>query len=362
VRRPNSDLPGGGGWGTADRAPDPDPGDATAIAAPVDGDQDEFALIGRLRARFEADGPLPGPDDLGIGDDAAAVSLPDPGPVILATDLVVEGIHVDTDVSTPEDIGWKSLMVAVSDLAAMGVGAPFALLSVAAPAGFPVERLGDGVAEAAASVGCRVVGGDLSGSPTLVVSVTAVGSLPDDGAPLLRRDGAGAGDHLFVTGPLGASAAGLRLLTGSGSEHAFGGEVPVATPPGVMSVLASAHRRPVARLSEGMVARRAGASAAIDVSDGLVADVVHLAEASGVGLELEFEERVVAIGATRTEALSGGEDYELVLATSDPDGLLAAFAAAGLRTPLAIGRCTQSVGQWTLEGGPLPEGGWRHLF
>jgi thiamine-monophosphate kinase len=362
VRRPNSEFPGDAGLVPADGAADPDRAGARGIAGPTDGDRDEFDLIERLRARFEAGGTLAGPGDLGIGDDAAAVSLPDPGQVVLATDLVVAGVHVDMDVSAPEDIGWKALMVAVSDLAAMGAGASFALLSVAAPRGFPVERLGDGVAAAAASAGCTVVGGDLSGSATLVVSVTAVGSVPDDGAPILRRDGASAGDHLFVTGPLGASAAGLRLLVGSGSGYAQGGEAVPAAPPDVVAILASAHRRPVARLSEGATARRARATAAIDVSDGLVADVVHLAGASGVGLELELGAHAVAVGATRTEALSGGEDYELVLATGDPGGLLAAFAAAGLRAPFTIGRCTARAGEWTLDGGPLPEGGWRHRF
>jgi thiamine-monophosphate kinase len=331
---------------------------------PMTSESDEFELIERLRALFGADGGLVGPGDLGIGDDAAAVTLPDAGQVILATDLVVGGVHVDTDISTPEDIGWKSLMVTVSDLAAMGADTSYVLLSVAAPSGFPIEHLGEGVAAAAASAGCSVVGGDLSESPTLVVSVTAVGSVPDDGAPLLRRDGAGPGDHLYVTGPLGASAAGLRLLVErrSGSAPGPTGEEPPAVPPDVASDLASAHRRPVARLAEGSTARLARASAAIDVSDGLVADVVHLAEASGVGLELQFGADAVALGATRAEALTGGEDYELVLATDDPDGLLAAFVAAGLRPPIAIGRCTEDAREWTLDGGPLPEGGWRHRF
>ncbi len=337
---------------------------------PVTSGPDEFEIIEALRARFEAGGSLTGSGDLGIGDDAAAVSLPDRGQVVLATDLVVEGVHVDTDVSTPEDIGWKSLMVAVSDLAAMGAGASYALLSVAAPPGYPVVQLGDGVAAAADWAGCTVIGGDLSGSATLVVSVTAVGSVPDDGASLLRRDGAGPGDRLFVTGPLGASAAGLRLIgghgqgSGPGGEHASGpgGDAVREVLPEMAFALESAHRRPVARLTEGATARRAGASAAIDVSDGLLVDVVHLAEASGVGLELELGDQAVAVGATRTEALTGGEDYELVLATGDPEGLLAAFATAGLRAPLAIGRCTADAGEWTLDGGPLPGGGWRHRF
>lgn len=342
MRRPNSEVPG--------------------HSEPIRGDWDEFDLIELLRARFEARGGQVRPGDLGIGDDAAAVTLPDPGRVVLATDLVVAGVHVDPGVSTPEDIGWKSLMVTVSDLAAMGAGASFVLLSVAAPRGFPVERLGEGVAEAAVAAGCKVVGGDLAGSATLVVSATAVGSVPDDGVALLRRDGAGAGDHLFVTGPLGASAAGLRLLTGNGGGPGSGSETVPEPPSDVASDLVAAHRRPIARLPEGAAARSGGASAAIDVSDGLLADVLHVAKASGVGLDLRIGAEAVAAGATRAEALTGGEDYELVLATNDPDQLLAAFAAAGLRTPLAIGRCTTRPGTWELDGGPLPDGGWHHRF
>jgi thiamine-monophosphate kinase len=340
VRRPNSEAPGSAGGR-------PGPGD-------------EFALIARLRARFEAiDAGTLTPGDLGIGDDAAVVTLPGTGRAVLATDLVVEGVHVDLAFSTPGDVGWKSLMVAASDLAAMGAGVSYALLSVAAPEGFPVELLGVGVAEAASVLGCAVVGGDLSGSPVLVVSVTVVGSEPDDGAPLLRRGGARPGDHLVVTGPLGASAAGLRLLHARTADAAH---PPGPGPVGEAPAPEVAHRRPVARVADGAVARRAGASAAIDVSDGLVADVVHLAEASGVGLALEMGDDVVAPGASRHEALAGGEDYELVLATSDLAGLSDAFSAAGLRTPLVIGRCTGDAGERTLEGGPLPEGGFRHRF
>lgn len=329
MRRPNSEIP------------------------PSGTDEDEFALIARLAERFGG-GPVGlVPGDLGIGDDAAAVTLPHPGRVVLSTDLVVAGVHVDLAVSTPEDIGWKALMVTVSDLAAMGAEASYALLSVAAPRGFAVERLADGVAEAADVCGCAVVGGDLSGSPVLVVSVVAVGSVPDDGYPLLTRGGARPGDTLVVTGPLGASAAGLRLLTGSTGVGAAAGEDRAA---------ASAHRRPVARLAEGDVARRAGASAAVDVSDGLVVDAAHLAVASGVGLEMTVGQAAVAPGATRDEALGGGEDYQLLLATPDPDHLAAVFAAAGLRAPIPIGTCTASTEGLKLDGGELPQGGWRHRF
>ena len=262
MRTPNSDLPD---------APGPD--------------RDEFDLIDALRARFAAAGPPLGASDLGIGDDAAVVGLPGAGRVVLATDLVVGGVHVDLRTSSPEDVGWKALMVAVSDLGAMGCEPSHVLLSVAAPAGFPVERLGDGVADAAAVAGCAVVGGDLSSSPaTLVVSVTAVGP-EGDGSPPLRRSGARPGDRLLVTGPLGASAAGLRLLSAGDGRP-------------VPDVLAAAHRRPVARLREGVVARGAGAVAAVDVSDGLATDVVHLAGASGVGLDLALDPAAVAGGAT----------------------------------------------------------------
>jgi len=231
---------------------------------------DEFAVIARLRARFEsAAGGAPAPGDLGIGDDAALVALP-PGPAVLATDLVVEGVHVDLALSSLADVGWKALMVTVSDLAAMGAEARAVLLSVAAPAGCALDEVADGVAEAAAAVGCAVVGGDLSTAPALVVSVAAVGWVPDDGGgPALRRSGARAGDTLVVTGPLGASAAGLRLarLGGQGAVPEDAGAAP----------LVAAHRRPVARLAEGRVARRSGVRAAIDLSDGLSADAAHLA-------------------------------------------------------------------------------------
>ncbi len=121
-----------------------------------------------------------------------------------------------------------------------------------------------------------------------------------------------------------------------------------------------AYRRPAARLVEGETARHAGAGAAIDISDGLVADSGHLGRASGVGIALDA--LPVVDGATRDEALHGGEEYELLIATGDPDRLVRNFRAAGLRPPLPIGICTDRAGQATLDGEPLPEGGWRHRF
>ncbi|HEX3981476.1 MAG TPA: thiamine-phosphate kinase [Acidimicrobiales bacterium] len=325
---------------------------------------DEFTAIGTLQGQFEAAararlpaGAVPPVGDTWIGDDAAVVRLrhpdgPGPGPAdqaVLATDMVVAGVHFDLGLSGLDDVGYKALMVTVSDFAAMGARPEYALVSVAAPAGTDIERLGSGLAAASHDASCVIVGGDLSESAVLVVSTSAVGWLPPSDYPPLLRSGAGPSDQLFVTGPLGRSAAGLRLLRQGGR------------PDGVdEAALTRAHRRPVARLAQGEVARRAGATAAIDLSDGLVADVGHLARASGVGVDLDAIP--VAPLATREEALTGGEDYELLVATGRPDELAAAYVVAGLPLPVRIGTCTERVGVYTLDGDPLPSGGWRHRF
>ena len=329
---------------------------APQVDQPVD--TDEFAAIGRLRSRFEraarsrlVDGRVP-PGEVWIGDDAAVVPSSPHGMAIVATDLVVAGVHVDLDLCGLDDLGYKALMVTVSDLAAMGARPDYALVSMAAPAGTDLDLVAEGVALAAEEVGCVVVGGDLSSCPTLVVSVAITGSLhraPQPG-PLLRS-GAQPGDRLFVTGPLGTSAAGLRLLRGGGPQ-------PGGTPQA--AALVGAHRRPLARLDEGETARMSGATAALDVSDGLAADIRHLAESSEVGVDLS--DLPVAPGATGGEALGGGEEYELIVATGSPERLIEAFAAARLRPPLPIGYCTDRSGRLTLSGAPLPSVGWRHAF
>jgi thiamine-monophosphate kinase len=265
---------------------------------------DEFALIERLRERF--------PD---IGDDAAVVEPPT-GPLLLAADAVVAGVHAPpgTDVF---ELGWRAVVVNVSDIAAMG-GRPLHLLvTVTAPPGTDLDRLFEGVAEAAHSYLCPVVGGDLSAGDCLAISVAVTGTV--DGTPV-TRSGATAGEWIYVTGPLGAAAA-------SGWT-----------------------RRPAARVTEGVDARGAGATAMIDVSDGLVVDLGHIADESGVGVALE--EIPVAPGASLEQALTGGEDYELV------------FTAPVARLPLGfrIGRCTADPAERTLNGEPLPSGGWEHRW
>lgn len=315
---------------------------------------DEFTVIERLKRRFEAAagslGATLAPEDTWIGDDAAVVGLSGAGQTVWSTDLVVAGVHVDLDLCGLDDVGYKALMVTVSDLAAMGVAPRYGLVSVASPPRTDLDLLGAGLAAASAASGCVVVGGDLSECATLVVSVSALGTLGAGASPgPLLRSGARPGDRLFVTGPLGSSAAGLRLLSG-GDRSTREDSGP----------LTSAYRRPVARIREGEVARLSGATAAIDISDGLAADLRQLATASGVGASLDA--LPIAEGATEQEALGGGEDYELLLATPDPEGLVGGFVAAGLRTPSAIGWCTPEPAGFTLFGRPLDPAGWRHRF
>ncbi|HEX3839403.1 MAG TPA: thiamine-phosphate kinase [Acidimicrobiales bacterium] len=330
-----------------------------STSAHFPGSGDEFDAIDRLRARFERaagarmDRGRPPDGETWIGDDAAVVRRPEGALGLLSTDLVVAGVHVDLELSHLDDLGYKALMVTVSDLAAMGGRPDHVLVSIASPPGTDLDRLADGLAQAAEETGGVVVGGDLSGSATLMVSVAVSGSLHRSThlGPLFRS-GANPGDQLLVTGPLGGSAAGLRLLRLRQAQR-------VTTEPSTEEgELLRAHRRPVARLGEGETARLSGASAAIDISDGLVADLRHLARASGVGVDLA--EVPVAPGATQDEALGGGEDYELLLATRDPARLQQAFAEAGLRPPIPIGRCTGDPDRLELGGAPLPAGGWRH--
>jgi thiamine-monophosphate kinase len=299
----------------------------------------EFAVIDRLRRL------LPGPPagETWIGDDAAVV-MPPRGGLLLTADAVVEGVHVDLDVLGLDDVGWKAMSVTISDVAAMGCRPLYALITVCGPPDTDVDLLYVGVAEAIAAYECPVVGGDLVGAPQLMVSVAVAGETAHR-TPVLRA-GALPGDRVFVTGRLGRSAAGLRLLR----DGEIGDDHP----------LALAHRRPVARLAEGRAARAAGATAMVDVSDGLAADIGHLLDASGVGVALDFVP--VADRATLEEALGGGEDYELVFTATRPGHVAATFAEAGLRQPLGIGYCTSDPEERTLAGEPLPDAGWQHHF
>jgi thiamine-monophosphate kinase len=295
----------------------------------------EFETIERLRRLL----PAPGSGVLGIGDDAAAVPSAD-GWLLLAADAVVEGVHADLALCGLDDLGWKAVAVNVSDVAAMGGRPRHTLVTVAGPPDTDLCLLYRGVADATRAYACPVVGGDLVNAPVVVVTVAITGTV--DGEPI-RRSGAVPGDSIYATGPLGLAAAGLRQLRRGCTE---------------VTTAVAAHRRPSPSVEAGVAARKAGATSMIDVSDGLVADLGHLASSSGVGVALD---RVpVGDGATLDEALTGGEDYVLVFTAPDDRRVSAAFAGLPVER---LGTCTADGAERTLGGRPLPEvGGWEHRW
>jgi thiamine-monophosphate kinase len=316
---------------------------ASPTCAPAGTRRGEDAVVRRIAEVFQQAIGSPPPGEVWIGDDAAVVGA-SAGRLVLATDAVVAGVHADLTLTGLDDLGWKALTATLSDIGAVGGRPTYAVVDFCVPPGTDVVLLARGVAEAAAEWGCPVVGGDVTASSQVVVAAAATGVLEGD-APAVLRSGASPGDRLLVTGPLGASAAGLRLLR-AGVHH----------PNGAIA----AHRRPRARLEEGVVARRAGATAMMDVYDGLGIDLNRLADASGVGLSLETVP--VAQDANEDEALGGGEDFELILATPDPGHLTEVFVAAGLRPPVEIGSCTADRAERTLRGRPFGRTGFEHTI
>jgi thiamine-monophosphate kinase len=272
----------------------------------------ERRLLARIRARL----PKP-PSDVvvGVGDDAAVVTGPKNARTVLTTDSLVEGVHFDRAFSGPADIGYKALAVNLSDLAAMGASPAWALLSLALPDGTPVEdveALVDGLVGLASAQRVAVVGGNLTRSPgPLIVDVTAVGTVHP--RRVLMRDGGRAGDELFVSGTIGGATAGLEMLRAgmAGLRAAF---CPV-----------NRYLRPEPRVRLGRaIARARAARAAMDLSDGLADAVQQIAEASGCGVEVDAAAVPIDEGARQwwdthgqdsiVRALTGGDDYELVVA------------------------------------------------
>jgi thiamine-monophosphate kinase len=275
-----------------------------------------------------------------VGDDAAVLK-PFVGEAIISTDVAVLGVHLDSELFSLRDLGYKAVMSALSDLAAMGARPRGLVVAVSAPAGTDFEELHTGIAEASEAAGAPVVGGDLSSGHDVTVAVTVFGECPGRGAVL--RSGAKPGDEILVSAPLGRAAAGLRRRReGAPLEDE----------------LVLAHRRPWPRLAEGMAARGAHVHAMMDLSDGLALDLHRLADASNVGFSLL--DIPVAAGATVEEAISGGEDYELLIATNDAARLRMIFFDRGLPAPLTIGVVEADPAKRTLAGEPLSRRGYEH--
>lgn len=313
----------------------------------------EFALIDQLRARMDS---ARSDVALGIGDDAALLDVPAGRQLVACTDTLVAGVHFLPE-TAPADIGWKSLAVNLSDLAAMGAEPAWALLALTLPRGDAdfVRDFAAGFAALARMHGVSLVGGDTTQGP-LSITVTALGVIPSGGA--LARSGARAGDSVFVTGALGDAAGALRLLRD---------EKPVPD-----ALLARLHR-PLPQVSAGM-ALRGLASACIDISDGLAADLGHVCAGSGVGAELDADALPMSAAlraafdapACRGFALTGGDDYELcfTVAESHVQAIERAFGALGVPAT-RIGRIVAGAGVRVLDshGNPIemPRAGWEHF-
>ena len=300
----------------------------------------EFGLIAELSRRFgQGDHVLIGP-----GDDAAAVWVPT-GRVVVSTDVLVEGRHFRRDWAEAQDIGHRVAAANLSDLNAMGGVATALTVGLAAPPDLPAAwalGLADGIADEAALVGASVVGGDLTSADQVVVAVTVLGYV--DGEPV-RRSGAQPGDVLALAGRQGWAAGGLAVL-GRGFRSP--------------RKLVDAYRRPEPPYGAGALARTAGATAMIDVSDGLVADVGHLAAASGVAVDIttssfELAEPLQAVGAAL-----GVDPMRFVLGGGDDHPLAATFPA-GAALPdgwTAIG--TVAAGEGVTVDGATYEGPTGH--
>lgn len=312
------------------------------------GELGESAVLRRILDTLPASAALVGP-----GDDAAVIAAPD-GRVVVTTDTLVHGPDFRLAWSTPRLLGRKAAAVNLADIAAMGARPTALVVALALPDDTPVsfvEELAAGLGEACAALapGCTVEGGDLTVSDTLTIAVTALGSL--DGRQPVRRSGARPGDRLALIGDAGVAARGLDLLfdryvdaDGSPVPIDFDGSFLRLAPADADAVLRQLAPRPP--IAQGADAAARGATAMMDVSDGLALDARRMADASGVTLDIESRR----LGAHPQRALVGGEDHAL-LVTMPPDA-----PEIGRRIGWVRVRGSAPV---TLDGAPYEaRGGW----
>lgn len=312
-------------------------------------DVGEFALIDRIVGSGENLGSLV---ELGPGDDAAVLAAPD-GRVVACVDVLVEGRHFRRDWSTAIDIGRRAAAASLSDVNAMGATSTSLLVGLAAPADLPASwalEAAAGIKEEAASAGAVLVGGDTTEGDVITLSVTALGDLA--GRAPVTRSGAQVGDRIAVCGRLGWAGAGLAVL-GRGFRSP--------------KVLVDAYRFPVIDYTAGPRASDAGAHAMIDVSDGLVADLARIAEASGVCIDIESESLEVpeplqaAASAYNVDPriwmLTGGDDHALVACFGPDAALPEGFVVIG-----SVAECADGAPVVTVDGAELEQpGGFTHF-
>lgn len=304
----------------------------------------EFGLIARIVARLEAGSA----SLLGPGDDAAVVAATD-GRVVASTDVLVEGRHFRRDWSSAADIGHRAAAANLADIAAMGAQPTALLVALCVPTDLEVEwaeELAGGLSAEAGLVGAGVVGGDMSASPTLTIAVTALGDL--GGREPVLRSGAQPGDVVALAGRTGHAAAGYTVLS-----RGF------RTP----KLLVEAYRRPEVRYAAGPEAARLGATSMIDVSDGLLQDLGHVARASVVGINLERDAFEVPDQMRDAASALGVDPYVWLLAGGDDHALAATFPAGRPLPPgwRVVGGVHEGTGV-TVDRRPWQGGtGWDHF-
>lgn len=334
--------------------PSHDTGDRPA--APTLGSLGESAVLQRIFPRL----PESAQTEVGPGDDAAVLRAPD-GRYVVTTDTMVHGPDFRLAWSRPAELGWKAAATNLADVAAMGAVPTALVVALTAPASTPIEVLegfADGLREACVALapGCGVVGGDLTVSPTLTVAVTAFGDL--EGRVPVLRSGARVGDRVAVAGALGLAGRGIRQLFAEAvdpqgePDAGLAEQLRLAEPEALAAQLA-----PAPPIAAGRAAALAGATAMLDVSDGLLLDARRIAAASGVGIDLDTAalDPVAAVppappGVTLRDVLTGGEDHAM-LATFPPEAPL----PAGFRE---IGCVVAGDGVRVDGESPEERGGW----
>ena len=325
----------------------------------------EFGLINLIRnssARYENSGRTPWQEVLvGIGDDAAAWQS-DNHIQLATTDTLVQDVHFDLDTISWEELGWKALAVNLSDIAAMGGIPKYALLSLALPGEVEVEDISkfiNSMMHLAKEFEVAIVGGNVAASLNVVITLTIIGS--SKGKNLLKRSTASFGEQIAVTGYLGSSAAGLEMLKGKAISN-----------PEISNFLRRAHFKPMPKVKEGQILIEQGVKTAIDISDGLVADLDHICESSKVNAKIRIDKvpvhPVVSANFPNHQelALCGGEDYELLFTA---DEATIGRVKQALNCPVTvIGAITKEklptrVTVVDSKGNIIPynKGGWEHF-
>ena len=269
---------------------------------------------------------------VGIGDDAAVWEGP-AGRMVFTSDSLVNNVHFDFLYINPNDLGWKAIVASQSDIAAMGFSPLFATISLGLTGDETVDTVKsiyEGIAEACSEFGGKIVGGDTVKSETLFISVSMIGCHPSDTCKTdpLNRESAKVGDLIAVTGNLGSSAGGLRVLIGEEKQ----------TPRN--KSLIEAHKRPIPQIQTGLWLATHGVSCSTDISDGLIDDLGRICRASNVGARIRIDNIPVSKDLKAVFpsdwiklSLSGGEDYQLVFTGSDE---IISMAIDSLETPITV--------------------------